>query len=102
MAPKNKKPENNDDRAWSLRDIAQETRFLEIYLVETWGEHQRQRERVTEVDRRAEECAKRFHMDNKPPVDSHLIRSQSALDNHGLPVAGKIRAAELTKNLVRQ
>lgn len=42
--------------AWGVfEDTAQQGRFLESFLVDSWLEHLRQHERVTEADRRVEE-----------------------------------------------
>ncbi len=58
---------------WELfRDGADPTRFVESYLVATWGEHLRQHEgRLTGADRRFEEQAHRFA--SGPPEVAHLF-----------------------------
>ncbi len=58
---------------WELfRDGADPTRFVESYLVATWGEHLRQHEgRLTGADRRFEEQAHRYA--SGPPEVAHLF-----------------------------
>jgi len=59
--------------SWLLsRDTEDPTRWLEVFIVETWEEHLRQHERVTEADRRIQQHAKSFHAGEKPRV-SHWI-----------------------------
>ena len=59
--------------SWLLsRDTEDPTRWLEVFIVETWEEHLRQHDRVTEADRRVQQHAKSFQIDGKPVV-SHWI-----------------------------
>ena len=59
---------------WALYDdTADPSRFVETYLVESWGEHLRQHTRITEADRKIEERAYGFHLGDGPPEVKHLI-----------------------------
>jgi hypothetical protein len=58
---------------WGLYvDPADPTRYLEVFLVDSWAEHLRQHERVTVADRAVEERAQAFHRGPAPPAVSHL------------------------------
>jgi MFS family permease len=59
--------------AWRVfEDAAIEGRMLETFLIESWLEHLRQHERVTNADRVVQEVVQRFHTKGTPLV-SHLI-----------------------------
>ena len=59
---------------WGLfEDTARPGRWLEAFELETWIEHLRQHERVTEADRAAQDRIRAFHMGAEPPSVSHLI-----------------------------
>jgi MFS family permease len=59
---------------WGLfGDPAHPRRYIETFLVESWLEHMRQHERVTQSDRRAQEVVRAFYIDDKPPEVSHFI-----------------------------
>jgi len=59
---------------WGLfRDAAEPGRFIESFLVETWGEHLRQHGRPTESDREIEERIRAFHIGGGQPAVTHLI-----------------------------
>lgn len=59
---------------WGLfYDTADLSRFVEIFIVESWAEHLRQHERTTVADRLAEERVGAFLSSDKPPLVSHLI-----------------------------
>jgi MFS family permease len=59
---------------WGLfADPAQPGRYLETFLVESWGEHMRQHARVTHEDRAVHELLRSFHTGDTPPVVSHLV-----------------------------
>ena len=49
--------------------------MVETFLVESWLEHLRQHERVTEADRAVQEVVRRFDLDGGPKV-THLIAAQ--------------------------
>lgn len=59
---------------WGVfQDAADPRRFVETFLVESWGEHLRQHERATMDDRDLEDEARRFHVGPEPPVIQHLV-----------------------------
>ncbi len=59
---------------WHIfRDLADERKFTETFLVETWGEHMRQHERVTMSDRAAEQSVDSFQVDKNGPKVVHFI-----------------------------
>ena len=59
---------------WGLyRDLAEPDRWVETFLVESWGEHLRQHERTTVEDRAIEERVRSFLQEKTSPVVSHLI-----------------------------
>jgi len=59
---------------WGLfSDAAAPSRYVETFLVESWVEHMRQHERVTGVDRTAQERVHAFHRGPTPPIVSHLL-----------------------------
>jgi predicted MFS family arabinose efflux permease len=62
--------------AWGVfEDTAEEGRIVETFLVESWMEHLRQHERVTNADRLVEEAAQRFNMLDAPKV-THFIAAE--------------------------
>ncbi len=62
--------------AWGVfEDVAQPQRFVETFLVESWLEHLRQHERVTNADRTLEFCVERFHAEGEPKV-THLLAAR--------------------------
>lgn len=61
--------------AWGIfEDVAEHGRFLETFLVESWLEHLRQHERVTNADRVLEERVHRFLLEQ--PRVTHLIAAK--------------------------
>jgi MFS family permease len=59
--------------AWGVfEDAAEEGRIVETFLVESWLEHLRQHERVTNADRVLQEMVNSFHIQGEPRV-THLI-----------------------------
>jgi hypothetical protein len=63
--------------AWGVfEDAAIEGRMVETFLVESWLEHLRQHERVTNADRVLQDAVHRFHTAGAPTV-THLIASDS-------------------------
>ena len=59
---------------WGLyQDLSDPSRFVETIVVESWGEHRRQFERVTNSDRVIEEHARAFHIGEEPPKVSQMI-----------------------------
>ena len=59
--------------AWAVfEDAAEEGRMVETFLVESWLEHMRQHERVTNADRVIQDAVQRFHIAGVPKV-THFI-----------------------------
>ncbi|HEX8283336.1 MAG TPA: MFS transporter [Pyrinomonadaceae bacterium] len=59
---------------WGLfTDPARPGRYLETFLVESWGEHMRQHARVTYEDRIVHELLRSFHVGDAPPVVTHMV-----------------------------
>jgi quinol monooxygenase YgiN len=62
--------------AWGVfEDAAEEGRILETFLVESWMEHLRQHERVTNADRVVQDAVQRFHLHGAPTV-THFIAAE--------------------------
>ena len=62
--------------AWSVfEDAAQEGRFLETFLVESWLEHLRQHQRVTNADRVLQKAVHKFQVEGIPKV-THFIAAE--------------------------
>jgi MFS family permease len=61
---------------WGVfEDAADPTRFVETFLVESWLEHLRQHQRVTNADRLMQEEVQRFQLDGVPKV-THMIAAE--------------------------
>jgi len=61
--------------AWGVfEDVAQRGRLVETFIVESWLEHLRQHERVTEADRKVQEQVDRFAL--ATPKVTHLIGAE--------------------------
>ena len=59
--------------AWGVfEDTAEPGRLVETFLVESWLEHLRQHQRVTNADRVIEDEIQRYHIEGTPKV-THLI-----------------------------
>jgi quinol monooxygenase YgiN len=59
---------------WDLfQDAADPARIVEVFLVESWVEHLRQHERVTEADRTIQEHLLALHQADTPPIVTHLV-----------------------------
>jgi MFS family permease len=62
--------------AWGIyEDVAQPGRFFEVYVVESWTEHLRQHERVTNADRVLEEEVRRLLSDS--PKVTHFVSARA-------------------------
>ena len=60
--------------AWGVfEDVAEPGRFLEYFLEDSWLEHLRHHERVTEADRVVQERVQGFHRGQAPPLVTHLL-----------------------------
>jgi hypothetical protein len=59
--------------AWGIYEYpSQSDVFIESFMLDSWAEHLRQHERVTDADRNMQESVNRFQVDGKPKV-THLI-----------------------------
>ncbi|MGO8968943.1 MAG: MFS transporter [Myxococcaceae bacterium] len=66
---------------WGVfEDAAQQGRFLETFQLESWLEHLRQHQRVTEADRVVQEAVRRFHIRGEPKVTHYIAPSIAELD----------------------
>jgi MFS family permease len=64
----------NGAYGWGVfEDSASEGRMLETFLVESWIEHLRQHERVTNEDRVLQDLVNRFQRDGSAPTVTHFI-----------------------------
>ena len=58
---------------WGVfEDVAEPGRFMETFLVESWIEHMRQHERVTNADRVLQDCVDQFHSQGEPAI-THFV-----------------------------
>ena len=58
---------------WGIfEDAAEEGHYVETFHVDSWLEHLRQHERVTNADRIVQDAALKFHIDGMPKV-THLL-----------------------------
>jgi predicted MFS family arabinose efflux permease len=65
--------------AWAVyEDAADEGLMVETFLLDSWLEHLRQHERVTNADRVLQEAARSFQVEGAPKV-RHLIACEAAL-----------------------
>ena len=71
---------------WSLyQDAEDPDRFLETYVVATWGEHRRQHEeRITVRDQEIEAAALELLESGTAPVISHLLHAGAPVPRLGL------------------
>jgi predicted MFS family arabinose efflux permease len=72
-------PERRRDGAyrWGVfEDAAEAGRILETFLVESWMEHLRQHERVTNADRLVQEAVHKFSLEGAPKV-THFIAADT-------------------------
>lgn len=61
---------------WGVfEDVADPSRYVETFYVDSWVEHLRQHERVTHVDRLVQDAVHRFHTEGAPKV-THLIAAE--------------------------
>jgi len=64
----------NGAYGWGIfEDSASEGRMLETFLVESWVEHLRQHERVTQEDRVLQDLVNQFHTKDGAPKITHFI-----------------------------
>jgi MFS family permease len=65
---------------WGLfEDTAVQGRFVETFMLDSWIEHLRQHERVTNADRVVQDAVNRFHVEGVPKV-THLIAVEPQSD----------------------
>jgi branched-subunit amino acid transport protein len=65
--------------AWGLfRDAADPGCLLEYFIEESWPEHLRHHERVTQADRDLQARVHRFHVGEEPPRVTHYLASDAA------------------------
>ena len=58
-----------------FEDAADDGRYVETFYVDSWLEHLRQHERVTNADRQLEDAVRRILADGNPRV-THLIAAK--------------------------
>jgi MFS family permease len=64
---------------WGLyNDSAVPSRFVEIFVVESWAEHLRQHARVTAADRKIEDVVRAFHIGPTFPNITHFLYARAA------------------------
>jgi len=67
--------------AWGIfEDTANEGRFLETFLVESWLEHLRQHERITNADHVLQKAVVRYHQGNIPVVTHYIAAERKPED----------------------
>jgi len=66
-------------------------RYLEYFMEESWLEHLRHHERVTESDRIAQELVHAHHLDEDRPRVSHFLAPASPADAAVRPLTGETR-----------
>ncbi|WP_440945919.1 MFS transporter [Methanosarcina sp. T3] len=63
--------------AWYVfEDVADQGRFLETFMVESWLEHMRQHGRVTNADRIIQDTVNRYHARGAPQV-THFVATEA-------------------------
>jgi len=77
-------------------DLSQPSRYIETFMIETWGEHVRQHERVMNADRAAEQLVDSFHIGDKPIVVRHMISSFAMTAPPPIPPEGMTEIAKET------
>ena len=78
MAGMRRQRRRNGAYDWNVfEDTAQEGRFLETFLVDSWLEHLRQHERITADDVALQSAANRFQIGGAPQV-THLVVARQA------------------------
>ena len=63
---------------WDLyRDVSKPTRWLETFVVDSWGEHERQHSRTTATDRRSSARIAALLEPGTGPITGHFIASDA-------------------------
>jgi predicted MFS family arabinose efflux permease/quinol monooxygenase YgiN len=66
--------------AWEVfEDAAEEGRFLETFFIESWLEHLRQHQRVTNADRVLQNTVHQFHVEGAPKVIHYIAAEPGEL-----------------------
>jgi predicted MFS family arabinose efflux permease len=66
---------------WGIfEDAAEEGRFLETFILDSWLEHLRQHQRVTQADRAIQEAVGRFQLQGEPKVTHFIAPARGELD----------------------
>jgi len=66
-------------------DLAEPTRYLETFMVESWAEHVRQHERVIVSDRIAEQKVDSYHIGERPRKVRHMLSAYASEQPPGIP-----------------
>ena len=61
------------------RDLADETRYIETFVRQSWAEHLRQHDRTTFADKEIEKTVLAYHQGAEPPRVKHLVSAESDL-----------------------
>ena len=73
---------------WGLyRDVSRPTRWLETFVVDSWGEHEREHVRTTAADRRSSSRIAALLAPGTSPVIGHFIASEAWEPPAGSPLA---------------
>jgi quinol monooxygenase YgiN len=75
-------------------DLSKPERFVETFMIENWGEHVRQHERVMNADRLAEDGVNDFHCGEKPPIVRHFISAFAIPQEEAMSSQQRLPAAE--------
>jgi hypothetical protein len=74
---------------WNLfHDLTDPGHYIESYIVESWGEHLRQHERITVADREIEKNVLSFHLDKEPPKVMHFLAEEFPVKNKKTDTTG--------------
>jgi hypothetical protein len=80
LAPVARERKRDGAYAWGVfQDTAQETRYLETFLLDSWLEHVRQHQRVTNADRTAQERLRT--LTSIEPLVTHYVASDAVTDS---------------------
>jgi hypothetical protein len=67
---------------WGLvEDTAREGTFVETFFLDSWLDHLRQHERVTNADRAVQEAVRQFQTIGEPVV-RHLLANEASMVSH--------------------
>jgi hypothetical protein len=75
---------------WHIfQDVSETCRIVEVFLVESWVEHLRQHERVTEADRIIQGRLRSLQEADSPPKVTHLVSGLDRANKAGQAVEGQ-------------